>query len=95
MEIQHHQETGKGEFYIKDTLQHKLAVITYVMTDEITLLIEHTVVSDQLKGQGAGKKLVEAVVQFARANGFTIIPQCPFAASVFQKTPEYADVLKQ
>ncbi len=56
------------------------------------MLIQHTEVRKQLEGQGVGKKLVDAAVQFARKKGYKIIPQCPYANAVFHKTPEYADV---
>ena len=39
------------------------------------------------------KKLVEAAVQWARAEDAKFIPLCPFAKSVFDKTPDYADML--
>ncbi|HXV07404.1 MAG TPA: N-acetyltransferase [Burkholderiales bacterium] len=32
-------------------------------------------------------------MEWARANGRKLMPLCPFAKSVFDKTPEYRDVL--
>ena len=87
MEIQHQHHLTNGEFFVKNEQQEKLAVMTYIMTDDNTMLIEHTIVDEQLSGQGIGRKLVDA-----RAKGFKIIPQCPYANSVFNKTPEYTDV---
>jgi hypothetical protein len=92
MEIQQQHHSGNGEFFIKDEHQNKIAYMTYIMADEETMLIEHTIVDDSLGGQGIGKKLVDAGVQFARAKGFKIIPQCSYANAVFYKTPEYDDV---
>ena len=94
MEIQHQHHLTNGEFFLKDEQQQKLAVMTYVMVNDSTMLIEHTIVDESLGGQGIGKKLVDAGVQFARAKGFKIIPQCPYANAVFKKTPEYDDVWK-
>ena len=48
---------------------------------------------DRLRGTGAGKKLVEAAVQWARKENVRLMPLCPFSRSVFEKTAEYADVL--
>lgn len=93
MEIQHRHHLMNGEFFIEDEQRHKLALMTYSMQDDETMVIEHTEVSEKLEGQGIGRKLVDAGVQFARENGLKIIPQCPYAASVFRKTPEYRDVL--
>ena len=92
MEIQHQHHLDNGDFFIKDEHQNKIAYMTYIMVDEKTMLIEHTIVDEQLSGQGIGRKLVDAGVQFAREKGYKIIPQCPYANSVFKKTPEYANV---
>lgn len=45
------------------------------------------------RSTGADKKLVGAAVQWARVERVKIIPLCPFAKSVFDKTPQFADVL--
>jgi len=57
------------------------------------VIIDHTEVSDLLRGTGAGRRLVEASVQWARSEGVKLMPLCPFARSVFDKTPEFRDVL--
>jgi len=50
-------------------------------------------VSEALRGKSAGKQLVAAAVEYARANQLKIIPLCPFAKAVFDKTPTFQDVL--
>ena len=57
------------------------------------VIIDHTTVDDALRGTGAGKQLVEAAVLWARAESIKLMPLCPYAKSVFDKTPAYADVL--
>ncbi len=57
------------------------------------IIISHTEVDGSLKGKGVGKQLVSAAVAYARKNNIKIVPLCPFARSVFQKTPDYNDVL--
>jgi predicted GNAT family acetyltransferase len=59
------------------------------------MIIEHTEVSEELKGQNVGYQLVKTAVDFARAHNIKIIPLCPFANSVFKKKPELAEVLAQ
>ena len=49
--------------------------------------------SEALRGQGAGKKMVEIAVVYAREKNLKILPLCPFAKSVFDKTLDYSDVL--
>lgn len=92
MEIQEKHHLTNGSFYIQDESRNTLAELTYAIPDDNQLLIQHTEVSDKLAGQGVGRKLVDAAVQYARQKNFMIIPQCPYAKSVFTKTPEYEDV---
>ena len=70
----------------------RLAEMTYTVAGS-RVIIDHTTVDDALRGTGAGRKLVEAAVQWARAAKVKLLPLCPFAKSVFDKTPAYADVL--
>jgi predicted GNAT family acetyltransferase len=44
-------------------------------------------------GKGFGKMMVMKAVEYAREKGIKILPLCPFAKSVFDKTPEISDVL--
>ena len=57
------------------------------------VIIDHTEVDGALRGTGASGKLVRAAVEWARAEKVRILPLCPFARHVFDKTPEYEDVL--
>ena len=93
MEIKHDQTQSKGSFFIGER-KNPLAEITYSKAGTDTIIIDHTEVSEALKGQGAGKKLVTAAVEFAREKNIKIIPLCPFAKSVFEKVKDYQDVLK-
>jgi len=52
-------------------------------------------VSDALRGTGAGKKLVTEAVEYAHMYNLKILPLCPFAKSVFEKTTEFEDVLSK
>ncbi|AIQ30744.1 MULTISPECIES: GNAT family N-acetyltransferase [Paenibacillus] len=84
---------GEGRFYIAGDGKD-LAEITY-RTEETTgnLVIDHTYVSEELRGQGAGEKLVRAVVDLAREEKVKIVPECPYAAHQFEKHTEYRDLL--
>ena len=91
-EIQHEVSTNKGSFFINE-LGKKVAVLEYKKIDESEIVIDHTHVSDVLKGKGAGKLLVNAAVSWARENQIKIIPQCSFALAVIQKDATLQDVL--
>lgn len=86
---------GEKKFYIGEDEQHTQAMMTYVPTGTTGFIIDHTEVTDEsIKGQGAGKQMVMASVEYARNNELKIVPLCPFAKSVFDKNPEIRDVLK-
>lgn len=92
MNIERIEHGSKGAFIIKVN-NERLAEMTYSKAGEKLIIIDHTEVSDALRGKGAGKQLVSAAVEYARKNQIKILPLCPFAKSVFDKSPEFNDVL--
>ena len=54
------------------------AYLTYERTGD-TFDIRHTVVPEDMAGQGVGGDLVRAAVDFARAEGLELVVTCPFA----------------
>ncbi|HHZ02271.1 MAG TPA: N-acetyltransferase [Tissierellia bacterium] len=78
-------------FYLGE-VRDPLAEIRITYRDENIIAAESTKVSETLKGQGVGRKLVEELVNYARKENKKIIPICPFVLATFEKTPEYADI---
>ena len=92
MNIKQEDNGKKGKFFVElDGKQEAEMTYSYAGSDKI--IIDHTEVSEKLKGQGVGYKLVEAAVDFMRDKGLKVIPLCPFAAAVFKKKHEYSDRL--
>ena len=54
------------------------AELTYSITTPTLIIADHTGVPDSFRGTGAGLALVEALVAAARAEGFKVVPLCPF-----------------
>jgi len=92
MNIERIEHGSKGAFIIKENNQ-RLAEMTYSKAGDHLIIIDHTEVSDALRGTGAGKQLVTAAVNYAREKNIKILPLCPYAKSVFDRTPEFSDVL--
>ena len=91
-EVQLRIYDNKGAFYIEiEGIQE--AMMTFVYAGEDKIIIDHTEVNPGNEGKGFGKKMVLKAVEFAREKGIKIVPLCPFAKSVFDKTPEFRDVL--
>lgn len=67
------------------------AELTYSILSPQTVIADHTGVPDALRNTGAGKALVQRIVEDARAEGFRIVPLCPFVNAQRRKHPEWAD----
>lgn len=83
---------GTNKFYVGEDENDPKAVITFKTADNNEIDIDHTGVSDELGGQGIGKKLVYQVVDYARKNNLKIIASCPFAKDVLEKDDSVQDV---
>jgi uncharacterized protein len=92
MHIQHEETAKGGRFFISEGGKD-LAEMAYVWAGNERFIIEHTEVDPSLEGQGVGKALVAAGVDFARERRVTILPLCPYAKKVMERTDDYADVL--
>lgn len=72
----------------------EVAEITYVL-DGQTMTVDHTFVSEELRGQKVGDQLARAVAEYAREQGYKIVPACSFADAWFRRHKEYGDLLQQ
>lgn len=92
MEIQHINRETKG-FFKAVSDEKEAGRMTYSWAGKEKFIIDHTEVNEEFNGQGVGKKMVLAAVNYARENNLKIIPLCPFAKAMFDKIPEIRDVL--
>ena len=92
MQMIEHEQTGhRGAFFVEEEGK-RLAQLTYTVAGT-RIILDHTEIDDSLRGTGTGRKLVAAAVDWAREEDVRLMPLCPFARSVFDKTPDFADVL--
>ncbi len=80
----------KGRFVI--TLPGGVAELTFSVTTPTLIIADHTGVAPALEGQGLAKRLVEALVADARAQGYKVVPLCPYVNAQRRRHPEWADV---
>lgn len=92
IEIEHTEEDGRGAFFIaKQGI--RLAEMTYSRASEQLVIVDHTEVNEQLQGLGVGRKLLNALVAWARETETKVIATCPYAKAQFERDPSIRDVL--
>lgn len=85
-------KSGKNSFYIGEDPANPEAEITFIPDGGI-LTVDHTFVSENLRGRGIALKLVNKVAEYARTEDKKIIPLCSYARKVMTGSGDYADVL--
>lgn len=88
-----HTDDGKHGAFTADDNGRRAGEMTYTWAGETMFIIDHTDVDEAFKGQGVGRKMLDAAVAFARGRQVKILPLCPFAKSVFVKDASIRDVL--
>ena len=68
--------------------------LDYSFSDKDTLCIDYVEVTPALRGKQMGNRLVDAAVEWARANNHQVIARCSYARAVLNRTPAYSDVRK-
>jgi hypothetical protein len=90
--VEHEEASAKGAFFMQAQGQ-RVAEMTYSRTNPTLVIIDHTDVDESLRGQGAGRQLLDALVAWARQTGTQVLPLCPYAKAQFGKDATLRDVL--
>ena len=53
------------------------------------MVITHTIVPPAIGGRGIAGNLVRSAIEYAKANGLKVDPQCSYADAWIQRHPEY------
>lgn len=70
----------------------KVAFATYRRHGE-TLMIPHVEAPPSLRGTGAAGKLMQGVMELARAERLKVVPICSYASAWMRRHPEYRDLM--
>ena len=68
------------------------AEIIFTIRGPALISAEHTNAPESMRGTGVAAALVEHMISDARANGFKIIPNCPYVHMQYKRHPEWMDV---
>ncbi|MBA4536543.1 N-acetyltransferase [Bacillus aquiflavi] len=85
-------QKGHNKFFIKEQGE-MIAEITYEPLNDEQIDVNHTYVSERLRGQGIAEQLVDHVVELAREEGKKIVPTCWYVEVRLNRNEKYQDVL--
>ena len=83
------EDRGSKRRYVIRRPEGEAELTLSVLTPQ-RVIADHTLVPEALRGQGLADELLQALLADARAQGFTIVPLCPFVASQARRHPEWA-----
>ena len=85
----------KNRFVLLNEEAKEIGEMTWSDAGPDIMIIDHTFVEPEYRGQKLAEKLVLNGVELARREGKKIIPLCPYAKKEFERKPEYQDVLRK
>jgi predicted GNAT family acetyltransferase len=88
--LQLHDNVEERRFEMR--VDRAVAFLEYRRRGNVLHLM-HTEVPSTLRGRGMGKRLAKAVLDKARAEGLSVIPNCPFVKDFLQKHPDYQSLV--
>jgi uncharacterized protein len=89
--IEHTEDDGRGTFFVQRA-GIQLAEMTYSRASPRLVIIDHTLVDEQLRGLGVARRLLDSLVSWARATNTRVMATCPYALAQFAKDPSLGDV---
>lgn len=91
-EIQHVEEGGEGGGFVIDESGERIAEMTYRRGSKDHVTVNHTWVSPKLRGRGVARKLLDALVAWARQSKTQVSATCVYAKAEFEKDSSLRDV---
>jgi predicted GNAT family acetyltransferase len=88
------EDSAKGGRYMTGE-PGRVAMLTCSRASPHLIIVDHTEVPDQYRGQGVGGKLALHAVEEARKGGWKIIPLCPFFKAQVERHPDWQDVISR
>lgn len=74
-------------------LESGTAVLSYDLRSDGVLDLYSTFVPQSGRGRGTAAALVQAAMEYARAEGYRVIPSCSYVAAWLRAHPDQADLI--
>lgn len=91
IEITRSDETTHGAYTATVPGAARQAELTWTARGGVRFA-NHTYVPQEARGKGVAMKLVEALVEDAREQGFRVEPVCSYVVAAFRRHPDWADI---
>jgi uncharacterized protein len=92
--ITRHEYATQGEYHAHVPGNEAIGRLTWKARGGARIA-DHTLVPAEIGGRGVAAALVEALVEDAREQGFTIEPQCSYVEAQFRRHPEWSELRAQ
>ncbi len=79
--------------WLEDEAGERIAYVQFPEAPDGAVNLLHTVVSEKLRGQGVGGKLLDAFVEKLKREGKKTELTCSYAINWFEKHPEHKDLV--
>ena len=89
--VEREDEPSRGRYFIKLSPDAE-AEMTFRKAANNTIVVDHTGVPPAFEGRGIAARLVNAMIEDARKEGFKITPLCSYVVAQFRRHPEWADL---
>jgi predicted GNAT family acetyltransferase len=89
LQIEHEETALHGEFRIG-----RHAIMTYHKDGNKHIVVNHTRVAQEARGQGLAGKLYRAMVDYARAHDLKVTPACSYVIRMLERFPDDRDILQ-
>ncbi|MGH8223079.1 MAG: GNAT family N-acetyltransferase [Woeseiaceae bacterium] len=94
IDIVREESETRGRYVARVSGHAEAGELTYSKLGKNTVIADHTLVPEPLRGRGIAQALVERLVGDARSERFSIVPLCPFVRAQYARHPEWSDVMQ-
>ncbi|MGN7410104.1 MULTISPECIES: GNAT family N-acetyltransferase [unclassified Sporosarcina] len=91
MEFEYKDLGGDAYAFRNEQGGKTLAEITWTLLGDV-MVMDHTFVSEELRGGGVAKKLLDRAAEYARENNLKMEAVCSYVVTAFNRYEEYNDV---
>lgn len=90
--IKHLETDDGGQYEARVEGSDATGLLTYRRRDASTIVADHTLVPDELRGRGVASALVRQLIEDAREQKFRIVPECSFVRAQFDRHTGWSEL---